>query len=154
MTVTAMVGNWSLSLSHISDFLGWELSSGFGDDCNAMIGEGVCSCFYECWTHLGGVSLNRSEQQLFEYIEANREERQFWEYKVRGFVAQSAVRSDAARLIEGELRRYYKERTVVVPRFKQLAEREELCRMSLLNLAEHLLRLWVPLPVKPKRVSS
>lgn len=119
-----------------------------------MIGEGVCSCYYERWTHLGGVSLNRSEQQLFEYIEANREERQFWEYKVRGFVAQSAVRSDAARLIEGELWRYYKERAGVVPKFKQLAESEGPCRMSLLNLAEHLLRLWVPLPVKPKRAST
>lgn len=116
-----------------------------------MMREGVYSCFWERWTHLRGVSLNRSEQQLFEYIEANREERQFWEYKVRGFVAQSTVRSDAARLIEGELWRYFKERAGVVPKFQQLVEREGLCRMSMMNLAEYLLRLWVPLPVKAKQ---
>jgi hypothetical protein len=100
------------------------------------------------------VSLNRSEQQLFEYIEANRDERHFWEYKVRGFGAKSPERSQAARLIEAELRRYCIERARVVSKFKLIAEGEGVCRMSLLNLAEHLLRLWVPLPVKPKRPSS
>jgi hypothetical protein len=154
MTVTAMVGNCSLSLSHIGDLWSWELPSEFADDCNAMIGEGVCSCFYESRTHLGGVSLNRSEQQLFEYIESNREERQFWEYKVRGFNTQSAARADAARLIEGELWRYYKERAGVVPKFKQVAEREGLHRVSMQNLAEYLLRLWVPLPAQAKRAAQ
>jgi len=118
-----------------------------------MICGGVCSCFYERRTHVGGVSLNRSEQQLFEYIESNRDERQFWEYKVRGFNAQSALRSEAARLIEGELWRYYKERAGVVPKFKQLAEREGLLRVSMLNLAEYLLRVWVPLPPQAKKPS-
>jgi len=90
------------------------------------------------------VSLNRSEQQLFEYIEANREERQFWEQKVRGFDAKLPDRAAAARAIESELWRYYIERSAVVPRFKQAAEREGLRRISLLNLAEYLLRRWAP----------
>ena len=102
----------------------------------------VCSCYYGRWLHRGGVSLNRREQQLFEYIGANRDERQFWEYKVRGFDAKLSDRSEAAHLIERELWRYYVERSAVVPQFKQLVEREGLCRVSMRNLAEYLLRVW------------
>jgi hypothetical protein len=97
------------------------------------------------------VSLNRREQQLFEYINANRDERQFWEYKVREFDTKLQDRLEAARQIERELWRYYVERSGVVLSFKQVAEREGLRRVSLLNLAEYLLRLW--LPPKTKRPS-
>ena len=90
------------------------------------------------------MSLNRSEQQLFEYIEANRDERQFWEHKVRGFDAKLPDRAAAARAIEGELWRYFIERSAVVPMFKQAAEREGLRRLSMLNLAEYLMRRWLP----------
>jgi hypothetical protein len=45
--------------------------------------------------------------------------------------------------------RYYVERSAVVSDFKQIAEREGLRRVSFRNLAEFLLRMWVPLrPVK------
>jgi hypothetical protein len=94
--------------------------------------------------HRGFVSLNRSEQQLFEYIEANRDERQFWENKVRGLDAKSTDRAVLARLIESELWRYFLERSSVVPTFKEAAAREGLRRMSMLNLAEHLTRKWLP----------
>jgi hypothetical protein len=99
------------------------------------------------------VSLNRSEQQLFEYIEANRDERQFWEYKVRGFDAKLPDRSETARLIERELWRYFVERSAVVPKFKHAVESDGLRRVSMLNLAEHLMRLWVP-PRKVKHPAS
>lgn len=89
------------------------------------------------------MSLNRSEQQLFEYIEGNREERQFWEHKVREFDAKSLDRAAAARSIESELWRYLVERSAVVPKFKHAAERDGLRRVSLQNLAEYLLRIWV-----------
>jgi len=102
------------------------------------------------WTHLGGVSLNRSEQQLFEYIEGNREERQFWENKVREFDTKLRERASSARAIESELWRYFVERSAVVPKFKHAAEREGLRRISLLNLAEYLLRIWT-LPRVAKR---
>jgi hypothetical protein len=95
------------------------------------------------------VSLNRSEQQIFEYIETNRDERQFWEYKVRDFASKFADLSQAASVIESELWRYYVERSGVVPEFKRTAEREGLRRMSMRNLADYLLRLWVaPRPKK------
>jgi len=101
------------------------------------------------WTHFGGVSLNRSEQQIYEYIVANRDERHFWEYKVRGYASKSRELSEAARQVEAELWRYYVERSAVVPDFKRIAEREGLRRVSFLNLAEYLLRLWAPpRPVK------
>jgi len=90
------------------------------------------------------VSLNRREQQLFEYIGANRDERQFWENKVRGFDAKSSDKGVVARSIEGELWRYFLERSAVVPRFRELAQQEGLRRMSMLNLAEHLMRIWLP----------
>ena len=110
----------------------------------------VCSCYYGRWSHRGSVSLNRSEQQLFGYIGANRDERQFWENKVRGFDAKSPDRAAVARLIESELWRYYLERSAVVPIFREAAEHEGLRRMSMLNLAEHLMRIWLP-PQVPKR---
>jgi hypothetical protein len=103
--------------------------------------------------HRGGVSLNRSEQQLFEYIEANRDERQFWENKVRGLDGKSSDRATAARLIESELWRYFAERSTVVPTFKEVAAREGLRRISMLNLAEHLMRKWLP-PRVVKRPST
>ena len=88
------------------------------------------------------MSLNRSEQQLFEYIEGNREERQFWEHKVREFDAKLSDRALAACSIESELWRYFVERSAVVPKFKHAAEHEGLRRISLKNLAEYLLRIW------------
>jgi len=88
------------------------------------------------------VSLNRSEQQLFGYIEGNREERQFWEHKVREFDAKLSDRALAARSIESELWRYFVERSAVVPLFKHAAEHEGLRRISMQNLAEYLLRIW------------
>lgn len=90
------------------------------------------------------MSLNRSEQQLFEYIEANRDERHFWEYKVREFAAKAPEKSEAVVLIERELWRYFVERSAVVPRFKEAAAREGLRRVSLKNLAEYVLRMWAP----------
>jgi hypothetical protein len=99
------------------------------------------------------VSLNRSEQQIYEYIEANRDERHFWEYKVRDFASKFTDLSAAAMAIESELWRYYVERAGVVPALKRQVEREGLRRVSMRNLAEYLLRLWVaPRPAKKPKL--
>lgn len=106
-------------------------------------------CCRGCCSHFGGVSLNRSEQQIFNYIEANRDERHFWEQKVRDFAAKHADLAEAAVALDGVLWRYYVERAGVVPALKQEAERVGLRRVSMRNLAEYLLRLWVaPRPAK------
>ncbi|MFT3867758.1 MAG: hypothetical protein QM715_04580 [Nibricoccus sp.] len=95
------------------------------------------------------MSLNRSEQQIFDYIETNRDERHFWEYKVRDFASKFVDLSQAASAIEAELWRYYVERAGVVPALKSMVEREGLRRISMRNLSEHFLRLWVaPRPKK------
>ncbi|MFT3782689.1 MAG: hypothetical protein QM790_11800 [Nibricoccus sp.] len=102
-------------------------------------------------THGEAVSLNRCEQQIFEYIGINPEERHFWEQKVRAFAANNADLSDAAVRIDAELWRYFLERAGVVPQFKQVVEQEGTRRVSMRNLAEYLLRLWVP--PRPKKTN-
>ena len=97
------------------------------------------------------MSLNRSEQQVFEYIEENREERHFWQQKVRGYHATSARDEAAALLIERDLWRYWVERSAVVPEFKQQVERDGLRRVSMRNLSEYLLRIWTEPRPRPKK---
>jgi hypothetical protein len=95
------------------------------------------------------VSLNRSEQRLFDYLQTHKDERHFWEAKVRSFVRESSDDHLAAGRLDGELWRYYAERSAVAEPFKSAAQHEGLRRMSMRNLAELLVRLWTePRPKK------
>ena len=110
---------------------------------------GVCGCFSAFAGHVGGVSLNRTEQRVFDYILGHPEERQYWLNKVQSIAATGDPHVAASRL-EAELWHYYKERSAVVPGFRDAVAREGLGRTSMKNLAEHFLRLWVaPKPKKP-----
>lgn len=112
--------------------------------------ERVCSCFSGPVTHVGSVSLNRSEQMIFDYLEGQPDERHFWQEKVRSIARSTPDGHDAGRRLEVELWAYLVERSGVVSPFKEQAEREGLPRTSMRNLSDHLLRLWtVPRP-KPK----
>jgi hypothetical protein len=95
------------------------------------------------------VSLNRSEQRIFDYLSAQPDERQFWVGKVQK-IAGAAVDDFAAALrLEPELWSYYLERSSVVANFREAAAREGLKRTSMRNLAELLIRLWsTPRPKK------
>jgi hypothetical protein len=96
------------------------------------------------------MSLNRSEQMLFEYVQGQSEERQYWQNKVRAFVAESAEIPVAVARLDSELWRYYIERSDVVPVFVTAARAHGLKRTSMKNLAEYLIRLWTePRPKKP-----
>jgi hypothetical protein len=90
------------------------------------------------------MSLNRSEQMLHDYLQCQPEERRHWE----GVVKREAARADdphaAAFALEGELWRYFVERSGVAEPFRGAARREGLARMSMRNLAELLLRRWAP----------
>lgn len=97
---------------------------------------------------MAGVSLNRSEQQLFDYVQKHPEELRFWVDKVRA-IGASADPHAAEVGLEAELWAYYKERSGVVPSFRAQAAHEGLTRVSLRNLAGHLLRLWGP--PRPRR---
>ena len=94
------------------------------------------------------MSLNRSEQRTFDYLQGHPEERQYWQDKVRGFAAQLPIDA-AATQIEAELWRYYEERSAVAEPFRQAARAEGLRRTSMRNLAEFLIRLWIE-PKRPK----
>lgn len=95
------------------------------------------------------MSLNRTEQRLFDYVQRHPEERHHWQAKVLRLAANVPDPHEAARRLEGELWRYYEERTAVVPEFRDAARHEGAQRTSLKNLAEYLLRLWSP--PKPKK---
>lgn len=96
------------------------------------------------------MSLNRHEQMLHDYLHAQPEERRHWQHVVQREAASADDAHAAALILERELWRYYMERAEVTDPFRDLARREGLRRVSLRNLAEFLLRLWGPLPAKPK----
>lgn len=107
--------------------------------------------FYDCFRRggpqLGGMSLNRNEQMVCDYVEKHPEERQFWQGKVRFFAAESG--EGAAAVLALELWHYFVERSRVVEPFRSQVQREGLQRTSMRNLADYWLRLWGP--PKPKR---
>jgi hypothetical protein len=95
------------------------------------------------------VSLNRSEQITFDYLQGHPEERRHWQDKVQGAVKAAPDEHAAALRLEGDLWAYYVERSGVAEPFRGLAAREGLGRMSMRNLADHLIRLWTaPRPKK------
>jgi hypothetical protein len=95
------------------------------------------------------MSLNRCEQRVFDYWERHRDERHFWQEKVRGAAKIAPDHHVAATRLEAELWRYYLERSEVVPVFRDAARHEGLQRTSMKNLAELAIRLWVE--PKPKK---
>ena len=95
------------------------------------------------------MSLNRSEQQVFDYVQRHADERHYWLAKVQTIAAAWPDIHVAARRLEPELWRYYQERSAVVPAFREAVRREGSQRTSMKILAEHLLRLWVAPRPKP-----
>jgi len=96
------------------------------------------------------MSLNRTEQRMFDYLMGHPDERQHWLGKVQSIAVAQGDPHAAATRLEVELSHYLKERSGVVPRLRDLEPREGAGRTSLRNLAEHLLRLWVAPRPKPK----
>lgn len=97
------------------------------------------------------MSLNRTEQLLFDYVNARSEERQFWKSKVQKIASEAPGAADASLRIDSELWRYFLERSEIVSEFKAAARLYGTRRTSLRNLAEYLIRLWTeprPKPVK------
>lgn len=101
------------------------------------------------------MSLNRCEQRVFDYLERHRDERQYWQDKVRGAAKIYPDLHAAAAQLAGELWRYYEERSRVASPFREAMRTECLQRTSMKNLAELLLRLWVePRPKKKPEAGS
>jgi hypothetical protein len=96
------------------------------------------------------MSLNRAEQMVFDYLGENPDEKRHWHDKVTRISADARDPHAAALELEGELWRYYEERSSVASPFREAVQREGLRRVSLRNLAELLLRLWAPVKVKAR----
>ena len=94
-----------------------------------------------------GVSLNRYEQAIFEYLQSHPEEGRHWENKVATRAARGELR---ASILAEELWDYVRERSVHTQPFRDWAARGGVQRSSLLNLAEYMIRLWGPVVVKRK----
>ena len=92
------------------------------------------------------MSLNRYELAVFAYWEKQPDERRYWQAKVIAAAGGVAGQPGAtARGLERELWEYFIERTPHVPHFRDL-QPGGLRRVSMLNLAEQVLRLWGPPP--------
>lgn len=98
------------------------------------------------------MSLNRYEQSLFDYWDRQPEERRHWQMKTVEATRSAAAPGEIARRLERELWDYFVERTSQVPALRSLNP-GGVRRVSMLNLAELMLRLWGPLP-KPKRSAA
>lgn len=97
------------------------------------------------------MSLNRSEQMMGDYVDENPEELRFWQDKVKRFAKESRDRHTAATGLAEELWAYFKERSEVVPSFREMASSDNDRPTSMRNLADYWLRLWAPLPPKKKK---
>ncbi len=96
-----------------------------------------------------GMSLNRTERILFDYIGNHVEERQFWQGKVRDLMSGSRDDPASSAALAGELRRYCEERSRVGALPAQVIDDKGLGRFGYRNLAEYLMRIWGP--VRPAR---
>ena len=115
---------------------------------------GVCGCFSFAAAHVARMSLNASEQMIFDYVQRHPDERHYWVEKVQKTSARSVDDYEAARLLETDLWRYFEERSGVASPFKEVAARQGLRRTSMRNLAELLVRLWTQPRRKPTTVRS
>ncbi len=94
------------------------------------------------------MSLNRCEQAVFDYWDRAPDERRHWQAKVTD-LTRSGPDMALARGLERDLWTYLQERSAHVPALRDLRV-ESGPKVSLLNLAEYLIRLWGP-PPKPKK---
>jgi len=99
------------------------------------------------------MSLNRYEQVLFDYWEKQPDEKRHWQDKVLALTrATEGTAGLLARQLERELWAHLVERSQHVPALRNL-RLDSVHRVSLLNLAEHVIRLWGP-PRKPRRAGA
>ncbi len=115
-----------------------------------MLREGFAIVFSAPSRSLPAVSLNRLEQSLFDYVQKHPEERHHWLQKVRAVSARATDPHAASLQLDAELWYYLSERAAVVAELRQALQPTPARRISLRNLAEHLIRLWAPPRAKPK----
>ena len=94
------------------------------------------------------MSLNRSEQLLYDYVRTTAMRDTTW-HKVRAIVAGAHGAAQGGNQLDSELWRYLEERSAGSRLFAAVPLRAPE-RTSMKNLAEYLVRLWTqPRPAKP-----
>ena len=96
------------------------------------------------------MSLNRSEQRVYDYLMKQPDERRFWQEKLRRVAKSIGDEQSAVAEVERDLWRYYVERSAVVASFGEANTVEGVRRTSMKNLTELLFRLWTEPRPKPK----
>lgn len=94
------------------------------------------------------MSLNRYEQLLYDYIGSWPEEERFWRDRVLEIANGNSRRESAALSLNAELWDYFEERARHETELQQVVSVSR-SKLSMLNLAEYLLRMWGP--VAPAR---
>lgn len=93
------------------------------------------------------MSLNRYEQRLYDYVESIPEEKRFWMERVKEIAADAMRDEEAALRLNAALWDYFEERS---RHDRDLSDAMgDGVKLSLLNLSEYLLRVWVA--PKPKK---
>ena len=100
------------------------------------------------------MSLNKSEQRVFDYLQSHQDERHYWQGKFQRLAKELDDERLAIERLEVDLWRYYVERSSVASPFKEAAAVEGLRRTSMKNLAELLMRLWIEPRPKKKTASA
>jgi hypothetical protein len=100
------------------------------------------------------MSLNRSEQRVYDYLQSHKDERHYWQGKFQRLAKALDDERVAIERLEPELWRYYLERSSVASPFKEMAAIEGIQRTSMKNLAELLMRLWTEPRPKKKATSG
>lgn len=93
------------------------------------------------------MSLNHTEETLFEYLRSHAEERHYWEAKVQAAMGKSSDSHAVSTSLALELWQYLEERSRSVPVLCEAGPREPGARISLRNLAEYMMRIWGPIRV-------
>ena len=94
------------------------------------------------------MSLNRCEEALLRYVTDRADEKRFWLARVLEWDRASGPLEARVAGLDGQLREYAAERGRADP---SLADTFGAGRVSMRNLAEHLLGLWTPPKPQPKR---
>jgi hypothetical protein len=91
---------------------------------------------------------------VYDYLQAQPDELRFWRDKVAALARRESDEHAAATALARDLWDYFEERSAVAAPFKDQAAREGIHRISMRNLAELLLRLWVEPRPKPRKNES
>src|SRR6266700_4146379 len=83
--VSITAGICSLSFCHIGggSWLGGGRLTNRMQKVQRRDGSKVCSCFPPSAPHVDNMSLDRSEQRIFDYLDHHPEERHHWQAKVQ-----------------------------------------------------------------------